>query len=81
MNKNELWAFKYKVYLKKINLVGWRMDLVRKKSAFIMQEKFSIILQKWNSQMCFLLFFNNFSKSFNLLDQNIQFISHNINIK
>lgn len=57
------------------------MDLVRKRSAFIMQEKFSIILQKWNSQMCFLLFFNNFSKTFNLLDQNIQFISYNINIK
>lgn len=41
------------------------MALVRQKCAFIMQEKFSIIMQKWNSQVHILLNFNNVSKTFN----------------
>lgn len=50
---------------KKKILVDWRMALVRQKCAFIMQEKFSIIMQKWNSQVHILLNFNNVSKTFN----------------
>lgn len=39
------------------------MALVGQKSAFIMQEKFTIILQKWNSKMHILLNFNNISQT------------------